>query len=481
MADPHREGQRLYRGGDHGRWLPEGKLEFLGRRDTQVKISGFRIEIGEIENTLLRVPGVRQGAVVVAERADKSKHLVAFYSGQQPLEVDVLRARLGESLPEYMVPSAFHWREGLPLTANSKIDRKMLTALAGELEVVEEDYHAPSTPTEQRLAAAWAKVLGIPQTQIGRRDHFFDWGGTSLSAVKLVIALDRAVSLKDVTRHPIIADLARLVDGRSERRSGLLQSLSESNGKQAGALVCFPYAGGNAVNFQPMARALRESGLAVYAVELPGHDLAADESEPFAPMAQVVEQVVAEITRRDLTRVLLWGHSSGTAFAVETARKLQERGVDVQRLFLGAQLLGDAADRRATIADLTGRSNAEIAAGLSADSGYTELGELDAQRAEHVGAAYRHDCVSAHRYLADVLESPPAGKLPVPVTVVVAADDPSTADLPRRQREWQLLAEHVDLHELADGGHYFLRTRPTEAAHAVLHAAESLASPPSSN
>ena len=104
--------------------------------------------------------------------------------------------------------------------------------------------------------------------------------------------------------------------------------------------MCFPYAGGNAVNFQSMASALRGSGLAVYAVELPGHDLAA-ESEPFAPMAQVVEQVVAEITRRGLTRVLLWGHSSGAAFAVETARKLQERGVDVQRVFVGAQLLGN--------------------------------------------------------------------------------------------------------------------------------------------
>ena len=111
---------------------------------------------------------------------------------------------------------------------------------------------------------------------------------------------------KDVTRHPVLADLARLADARSERRSGLLQSLLESDSAQAGALVCFPYAGGNAVNFHPMARALRGSGLAVYAVELPGHDLAA-ESEPFASMARVVGQVVAEITRRGLTRVLLRG------------------------------------------------------------------------------------------------------------------------------------------------------------------------------
>ncbi|MGW3626148.1 non-ribosomal peptide synthetase [Streptomyces sp. NPDC000880] len=243
MADPHRKGRRLYRGGDYGRWQPDGKLEFLGRRDTQVKIRGFRIEIGEIENTLLRVHGVRDGAVVVAERAGQSKHLVAFYSGRQPLEADVLLDRLAASLPEYMVPSAFHWRESLPLTANSKIDRKALRALAGELDVVEDDYRAPNTPTEQRLAVAWANVLGIPQNQIGRRDHFFDRGGTSLSAVKLAITLDRAVTLKDVTRHPVLADLAELVDGRSERRSGLPQSLSESDRAQGPLLPTHPPTG----------------------------------------------------------------------------------------------------------------------------------------------------------------------------------------------------------------------------------------------
>ncbi|MET7549134.1 amino acid adenylation domain-containing protein [Streptomyces sp. NPDC005479] len=475
LADPHREGARLYRGGDYGRWQPGGKLEFLGRRDNQVKIRGFRIEIGEIENTLLRVPGVRDGAVVVTERADRSKHLVAFYSGRRQLEVGVLLDRLGESLPEYMVPSAFHWRESLPLTANSKIDRKTLRALAGELGAVQDEYRAPTTPTEQQLAAAWAKVLGIPENQIGRRDHFFDRGGTSLSAVKLAITLDRAVSLKDVTRHPVLADLAGLVDGRSEPRSGLLQSLSESDGTQPAALVCFPYAGGNAVNFQPMARALSAGGPAVFAVELPGHDVAA-ESEPFAPMAQVVEQVVDEIVRHGLTKVMLWGHSSGTALAVETARRLQKHGVEVQRVFLGAQLLGSAADRRATITELTGRSDAEIAARLSADGGYTELGELDARHAQHIGAAYRHDCVSAHRYFADALDTPPALKLSAPVTVVVAADDPSVTEYPRRYRDWQLLAERVDLHELTDGGHYFPRTRPTEAAEAVLRAADLFAS-----
>jgi amino acid adenylation domain-containing protein len=400
LADPYREGQRLYLGGDYGRWQPDGKLEFLGRRDSQVKISGFRIEIGEIENTLLRVPDVRDGAVVVV-----GQRLVAFYSGPRALPTAVLRDRLAESLPQYMVPAAFHWRERLPLTANSKIDRKALaalTALAGE-----PDYLAPGTPTEQRLAAAWAKVLGIPQGQIGRHDNFFDRGGTSLSAVKLAIALDRALSLNELTRHPVLTDMAGLLDGKPERGSDLLQPLLEPDSEPVAVLVCFPYAGGNAVNFQSMASALRGSGLAVYAVELPGHDLAghdlaghdlAAEKEPFASMARVVDQVVAEIGQRGLTRILLWGHSSGTAFALATARKLaatSTRGeVEVRRVFLGAQLPGDAARRRASIAELIGRSN-----------------------------------------------------------------------------DWQLLADEVELHELADGGHYFLRTRPGETAQAVLRAA----------
>jgi amino acid adenylation domain-containing protein len=485
LTDPDRPGQRMYRSGDHGRWRPDGKLEFLGRRDSQLKIRGFRIELGEIENTLLRVPGVRDGAVVVAERADQSKHLVAFYSSEQPLDINVLRDRLGESLPEYMVPSAFHWREHLPLTANGKIDKKTLTALAAQLVAVEDRYAAPATSTERRLASAFAAVLGVPQDQISRLDHFFDRGGTSLSAVKLALTLDRAVSLKEVTRHPILADLAGVVDGRSDGRSELLQALSGSNGAasngsgsngvQAGALLCFPYAGGNAVNFQPMAHALRGSGMAVFAVELPGHDVAAA-SESFAPLTQVVDRVGAEITARGLTDVLLWGHSSGTALAVETARRLERAGTTVRRVFLGAQLLGAAADRRAAVTEVGARSNAEISARLSADSGYTELGELGAERAEHVGAAYRHDYVSANRYFADVLDNPPPERLSGPVTVVVAADDPATAGFGVGHRDWELLAEHVELHELPDGGHYFPRTRPAEAAQAVLQAAGMLSS-----
>jgi amino acid adenylation domain-containing protein len=477
QADPLRSGERIYRSGDHGRWSPDGKLEFLGRKDTQVKIRGFRIEIGEIDNKLLKVSGVRDGAVVVGERADNTKHLVAFYSAEKPLDVQVLSETLAISLPEYMVPSAFHWRETLPLTANGKVDTKTLTKLAGELLEAsnEGDYDAPQTPTEIRLAEAFAKVLKVPVDQVSRTDDFFD-RGSSLSAVQLAVTLKRAVSLREITRTPVLADLAVLLDSKTNggavtKRAGLLQPLAVPDGTAKAALVCFPYAGGNAVNFQPMAKAIasgrRDDGLAVYAVELPGHDLTA-ERESFVPLDKVVEQVVAEIVGSGLAPLLLWGHSAGTALALEAARQLLARGVSVQRVFVGAQLLGSAEARRARIAELNGRSDAEIARGLSGDSGYTELGQLDAQRAEHVGAAYRHDYLGANGYFADAIEEPPADRLSAPVTVVIAADDPSVPTFRESYRDWGLLAEHVELHEIAEGGHYFLRTHPGDAAKAVL-------------
>jgi hypothetical protein len=213
LPDPHRPGQRLYRGGDIGRWLPDGKLEFLGRRDSQVKIRGFRIEIGEIENALHGAGGVRNGAVVVAGTGYDT-HLVAFYTGAEALDEQALDEHLRRSLPSYMIPTAFHRRARLPLTANSKTDYKALAALADALA---QRHHSqqPLTNAEQQVAAAWAAVLGVPRTLLGREDHFFARGGTSLSAVKMAIILKRAVSYREVTEHPTLAQLAELIERRT--------------------------------------------------------------------------------------------------------------------------------------------------------------------------------------------------------------------------------------------------------------------------
>ncbi|MFD5429584.1 amino acid adenylation domain-containing protein [Streptomyces sp. NPDC127084] len=226
-TDPYRPGARLYRSGDRGRWHPNGALEFLGRRDTQVKIRGFRIEIGEIENTLLTLPGIRDAAVIVSDHPATGPHLTAYYtrhtavgrSEEQSDERNELATSLAARLPAYMVPTVYHHRTELPLTPNGKVDKKALAREGTPAPAPAPAPHtatssAPSTPTEQRVALAYAAILGLAADRISRDDHFFDCGGTSLSAVKLAIALDRAITLKDITAHPVLADLADLIDTR---------------------------------------------------------------------------------------------------------------------------------------------------------------------------------------------------------------------------------------------------------------------------
>jgi amino acid adenylation domain-containing protein len=217
--DPYRPGERLYRSGDFGRWLPGGTLEFLGRRDAQVKVNGFRIEIGEIENRLLQVPGVRDGAVVVAGPAERP-YLAGFYTGGEAVAVDDVQTALAAVLPGYMVPQRLYRRAALPLTANGKTDRKALARLAAEAERTAgaDGFAAPATDTERRVAALWAQLLRVPPQRIGRGSKFTDLGGTSLTAIKLAVALDRVVSVGELAHTPTVAEVAALLERKTAER-----------------------------------------------------------------------------------------------------------------------------------------------------------------------------------------------------------------------------------------------------------------------
>ncbi|MGX1914110.1 amino acid adenylation domain-containing protein [Streptomyces phaeochromogenes] len=215
--DPHRPAERLYRSGDFGRRLPSGELEYLGRRDSQVKISGFRIEIGEIEDRLLQVPGVRDGAVVVAGTDDEPQ-LVAYYTGEDAPDGDGVARALGAALPHYMVPPRLYRTGELPLSGNGKIDKIALTARARRARDTGgagTDTPRLTTDTERRVAALWARLLKVPEERVGRDSLFTELGGTSLSAIRLSIELDRLITVADLRDTPTVADVATLLDRRS--------------------------------------------------------------------------------------------------------------------------------------------------------------------------------------------------------------------------------------------------------------------------
>ncbi|HXU44796.1 MAG TPA: amino acid adenylation domain-containing protein, partial [Thermoanaerobaculia bacterium] len=221
VVDP-RTGARYYWTGDLGRALPGGDLEFLGREDFQVKIRGFRVELGEIEAALARQPGVREAVVLARDgNAPGEKRLAAFLiaepaidSEPAALEVSELRAALRAALPDYMVPSSFTMIDAFPLTANGKVDRRALPALAGDALGEERQYVAPRSDVEASLAAICAEALGV--SPLGVHDDFFALGGDSLMAIRAVFRIRKAVGVELPVRtffdRPTVAGLAEAVE-----------------------------------------------------------------------------------------------------------------------------------------------------------------------------------------------------------------------------------------------------------------------------
>ncbi|OSC19691.1 non-ribosomal peptide synthetase, partial [Mycobacterium vulneris] len=207
-------GARMYRTGDLVHWRADGQLRFIGRADEQVKIRGYRIELGEIQAALTSLDGVDQAVVVARENRPGDKRIFAYITGTaDPTD---LRAQLAERLPAYMVPAAVMAIETLPLTPNGKLDTRALPAP----EYTASRYRPPANPVEEILAGIYAHVLGAQR--VGTDDSFFDLGGDSLSAMRLIAAintgLDADLSVRTVFEAPTVAQLAlRVGEGAGAR------------------------------------------------------------------------------------------------------------------------------------------------------------------------------------------------------------------------------------------------------------------------
>jgi amino acid adenylation domain-containing protein len=213
IAHPFREGERLYKTGDLGRWLPDGTLEFRGRKDHQVKIRGYRIELGEIESVLEQVEDVSQSVVVAREDQQGNKQLVAYVVSAQSMGKAAIQKVLAEKLPDYMIPRAYVFLEELPLTHNGKVDRKALPVPQDDA-YHKQVYVAPETELEIQLAEIWQQVLGIEK--VGLHDNFFDLGGHSLAFTNLNVRIKTCFNIKiglhDFFNTPTIAKLAQAID-----------------------------------------------------------------------------------------------------------------------------------------------------------------------------------------------------------------------------------------------------------------------------
>ena len=224
IASPFLKGERVYKTGDLGRWLPDGNLEFVGRGDDQVKIRGYRIELGEIEQALAANEAINEVVVLAVESktADSKgvqgeKEIVAYITADEVQDVSGLRGYLKERLPEFMLPSHFVQLDEIPLTIQGKIDRKALPSPQGLGLKTAVEYVAPRNETEATLVDVWKLVLG--REKIGVFDDFFEIGGHSLRAMGLVVeyknSFNVGLSLQDIYDKAQIAAHAELIEIRN--------------------------------------------------------------------------------------------------------------------------------------------------------------------------------------------------------------------------------------------------------------------------
>ena len=349
---------RLYRTGDLARYLPDGNIEFLGRLDEQVKIRGFRIELGEIEALLAQHPDLREVVVIVREDIPGNKYLAAYVVPKleaSPPPISELRSFLKAKLPDYMVSGTFVFLEAMPLTPNGKIDRRALPVPASSRREQEDNFVAPSTPTEEILAAIWTEVLGLQQ--VGINDNFFELGGHSLLAARLFAQIEkklgRNLPLANLFQAPTIKELASLFnqqDHSSEQKKSTMQlesatdllnqsgSLSPSssliviqpNGSKP-PLFCIHVLGRGLKFYRPLAHRL--------GLEQPLYGLAAQiMDKKYAPPNRVEDLAAHYIKEMQILQpdgpYFLAGVSFGGSVAFEMAQQLVAQGQKVALLAL---------------------------------------------------------------------------------------------------------------------------------------------------
>ncbi|HEX3128839.1 MAG TPA: amino acid adenylation domain-containing protein [Thermoanaerobaculia bacterium] len=333
-------GERLYRTGDLARWNADGELEFLGRIDRQIKIRGLRIELGEIEAALGTHPRLREYAVLVRDDGRGGKRLAAFVvpgpvlEGDEdlpPLAAQDLREHLRDRLPDYMVPGSFTFLEALPRTPTDKIDRDALLRLDPSADDhAGADFVEPRDVVELELVRIWQEVLGVPR--VGVRDNFFEAGGHSLLAVKLMAQVQQRfgheLPLSILFQGGTVEEMAaRLRAGESEEASTSLVPIQPSGSRPP--LFCVHPAGGDVLCFAALARHLGPDQ-PFFGFQSQG---LAGAEPPLTRIEDMAAHYVEEMRRQQPQGPYhLGGWSLGGVVAFEMARQLREQGEEVALL-----------------------------------------------------------------------------------------------------------------------------------------------------
>jgi len=316
---------RMYKTGDLAKYLPNGEIEFVGRRDNQVKIRGFRIEPGEIEAVLSNHPGVDENAIVVRQDSMGNKRLIGYVvRNNASLEESDLRRHVQAQLPEYMVPSEFVFLNSMPLTPNGKIDRRGLAMLKVECAPVVTA--SPADPLQQQLVGIWEELLG--RKPIGIRENFFDLGGHSLLAARLMHRIKqvhgKSLPLAVMLQAPTIEKLASVLRGDFSEHWSSLVAIQPEGSKPP--FFCIHGVGGNVVGFYELAKRMKPD-FPFYGFQSQGLD---GKSKLYTTVPEMAARYLEEIRAiQPRGPYHVGGFSMGGLVAYEMAQQLVASGEEV--------------------------------------------------------------------------------------------------------------------------------------------------------
>ena len=354
IDSPFIAGERVYKTGDLARWLPDGNIEYVGRRDEQVKIRGYRMEPGEVETVLYELNILTANCVVVKKDTTGNNKLVAYYvpeagvlrkfgESTEQLQRHVLML-LKERLPDYMIPQDLIVMEQLPLTTNGKIDRIALTG-RDDVHMGTSGYVAPGTDTEKMLARIWQELLEVER--VGLQDNFFELGGHSLLAVQLLhrlsgehISLDQLFDCQDIRSQAALIEKGRTLQEMFLQKKEVTQPhlVLLRGGKAERPLFILPGSKGVSNAYETLAMAI-DIPYQIFGIQMQG---SLDGEAPLQTMIDIAKQNVAwvqEIQQHGPYRLV--GHSFGGCIAYEMAVILEEQGEQVEVLGIIDVAAGD--------------------------------------------------------------------------------------------------------------------------------------------
>jgi amino acid adenylation domain-containing protein len=387
------DNQRIYRTGDMGRRLPDGSIKFEGRKDFQIKIRGFRVELGEIESILLQHSEVSEGVVVAQENGAGDKRLVAYVvpehsPGSTSTSITTeLREFLKQKLPEYMVPGSFVTLEALPLTPSGKLNRRALPSSEnfspeqnGNSKNGDHEVAATArTPLEQTLARIWSELLETKA--VGVNDNFFELGGHSLLAVRLFAQIEKRLGkrlpLATLFRAPTVAQLAAIIQKDWTPEWSSLVGINPTGSKPP--FFCVHALGGNVLEYYDLARHLGQDQ-PFYGLQSQGLD---QNRPPHKRVEDMAQHYIKEMRERQPEGpYFIGGRSLGGMIAFEMATQLRAQGEAIGLLGLldtyptgYAKLFRDEATLRAALGRAAKRTKAHLAnlRQLSVNEGLTYL------------------------------------------------------------------------------------------------------------